>query len=105
MQNASNWSNDRLWQNIIPTLGQIISETKCDRDKPFFLQKEGLNQIELGINRDPMGSDNVQKGYQLHISSLPPSASGTHAVSIPEHTIIIIMMAIVDIPTLLCLLV
>ncbi len=36
VQIASKVSNDRfLWKNI-PTLGQIISGTKWDRDKPIF---------------------------------------------------------------------
>ncbi len=41
---------------IKPMLGQIIFGTKCDRDKPiFFLQKEGVNKIELGIRKEPNG--------------------------------------------------
>ncbi len=51
--NASKWSNDRFLWKSWPTLGQIISRTKCDRDKPiFFLQKERVNKIELGIKSD-----------------------------------------------------
>ncbi len=30
----------------------------------FFLQKEGVNKIELGIKRDPMGLENVKNGGQ-----------------------------------------
>ncbi len=32
-----------------PTLGHIISGTKCDRDKQIFLQKEEVDKIALGI--------------------------------------------------------
>ncbi len=47
--------NERfLWKNR-PTLGQITSGTKCDRDKPIFLQIERVNKFELGIKMDPMG--------------------------------------------------
>ncbi len=30
-------------KKIRPTLGLIISETKCNRDKPFFQSNEGVN--------------------------------------------------------------
>ncbi len=30
-------------------LDPIISGINCDGDKPFFLQKEGVNEIELGL--------------------------------------------------------
>ncbi len=30
----------------------------------FFLQKERVNKIELGIKRDPIGSENVKNGGQ-----------------------------------------
>ncbi len=55
VQIHSKVSNDRfMWTNR-PTLGQIISGTKCDRDKQiFFLHKEGVNKIDLGVKRDPM---------------------------------------------------
>ncbi len=29
-----------------PSLGPSISGTKCDRDKPFFSQKEGVNHTK-----------------------------------------------------------
>ncbi len=41
VQNASKWSNDRFGQNIRPILSQIISGTKCDRDKQFFCRNWG----------------------------------------------------------------
>ncbi len=42
--------NDRFWQKIRPILVQIISGTKCDINKQiFFLQKDGVNMIELAI--------------------------------------------------------
>ncbi len=42
VQIALKVSNDRvLWRNR-PTLGQIISGTKCDKDKPIFsAEREG----------------------------------------------------------------
>ncbi len=36
IQNALKLSDDRFWPNIRPTLGHIISGTKCDRDKPML---------------------------------------------------------------------
>ncbi len=42
-------------------LGQIISGIKCDRDKPIFLQKEGVNKIELGMKKGPNGIRECQK--------------------------------------------
>ncbi len=50
-------------KNVRPTLGPIIFGTKCDRGKPCFLQKEGINKIELGIKRDPIGLENTKKGF------------------------------------------
>ncbi len=48
VQNAYKWSNDRFWWKLRPNVDQIISWTKCDRDKQiFFLQKELVNQIKL----------------------------------------------------------
>ncbi len=59
----------------------IFSGTKCDRDKLiYFLQKRGVIKIELGIKRDPMGSENVRKGDQSRVSSLLPSSMG-----VPPH--------------------
>ncbi len=50
------------------TLGQIISVTKCDRDKPIFLlQKSRVNKIKLGIKRDPMEYENVKKGGESRV--------------------------------------
>ncbi len=46
------------WQIFVknrPILSQIISGTKCDRDKPIFSAESGVYKIELGIKRDPMG--------------------------------------------------
>ncbi len=34
-----------LVRKIRPTLGQIISETKCDRDKPILSTKKRVNKI------------------------------------------------------------
>ncbi len=31
-------------------------------DKPFFLQKEGVNKIKSGIKWGPMGTENARKG-------------------------------------------
>ncbi len=42
----------------------------------FFLQKEGINTIGLGITGDPMGSENVKNGRQYSGSSPPPSSMG-----------------------------
>ncbi len=45
-----------------PSLCHIISGTKFDRDKPiYFLPKEGYKKIELGLKKDPMGSESVRK--------------------------------------------
>ncbi len=55
------------------TLSQIISGTKCDRDKP---QKEVVNKIELGIKKDQIGSDNVKNGGQQSGSSPQSSSMG-----------------------------
>ncbi len=33
-----------------PTLGPIISGTKCDRDNPFWGEKVGASRIKLHIN-------------------------------------------------------
>ncbi len=50
---GTKWSNDRFGQKNRPTLAHIISGNKCDREKLiFFLQKEGVNKIDLGINSD-----------------------------------------------------
>ncbi len=66
----------------IPTLGQIISGTICDRDKQIFLQKEGVNKIKLGIQKDPMGSDMSKTGVNrvevptiFKYGSAPPQGS------------------------------
>ncbi len=64
MQNALKWSNDRFLWKIKPSLGQIISGTKYDRDNPIFSVERGVNKIALGIKRDPMGSENVTNGVQ-----------------------------------------
>ncbi len=59
---SSKWSNDRFWQNIRTTLSQINSGTECNRDiMIFFLQKEGINKIELSIKYGTNGSENVKK--------------------------------------------
>ncbi len=69
VQNASNWSNERLWWNITSTLGKITFRTKCDRDK--------ANKIELGLKRDLTGSENAKKkGGQSRGNSLPPLSMG-----------------------------
>ncbi len=52
------------------TLGQIISGTKCDRDKQIFLQKEGFNKIKFCIKKGPNGIGKCQK-----CGSSPPSTS------------------------------
>ncbi len=52
-------------------LGQIISGTRCDRDKPFFLQKRGVNKIELGY-------ENVKRGKSWgssHTFKYPPPSN------------------------------
>ncbi len=78
LQNTSKWSNERFWLNIKPPLSQIISGTKWDGDKPFFLQKEVVNKIDLGIKRDPMVSENAKNRCQSWGNSLPPSSMGVH---------------------------
>ncbi len=61
VQIASRVSNDRLLWKHRPTLGQIISGTKCDRDKPiFFCRKSG----SIRSNWDPMRSEDVKNGGQ-----------------------------------------
>ncbi len=40
----------------------------------FFLQREGYNKIELGLKKDPIGSENVKHRGQWSRSS-PPSPS------------------------------
>ncbi len=44
-----------------PTLGQIISGTKCVEKNRFFLQNEGVNKIKLGIIKEPNGIRKCQK--------------------------------------------
>ncbi len=39
VHNASKWINERFCQKNRPCLDQIISGTKCDRDKLIFLQE------------------------------------------------------------------
>ncbi len=39
-QNASQRSNDRFLWKSKPNVGQIISGTKCDKDKPIFFSAE-----------------------------------------------------------------
>ncbi len=39
-----NLLNNTYWWNIRPTLDPSISGTKCDTDKPIFLQNERVNQ-------------------------------------------------------------
>ncbi len=34
-------NNNTFWWKIRPTLGPIISGTKCDRDKPIFCPEGG----------------------------------------------------------------
>ncbi len=38
--NASKWSDNRFWQKIKPTLGQIIIGTKCDSLQTDFFYAE-----------------------------------------------------------------
>ncbi len=52
--------------------GQIISGTKCDRDKLICLQQE----VNRAYKRDPTGSQKVKKEGQSRGSSLPPSSKG-----------------------------
>ncbi len=47
-----------LVKKSIPTLGPSISGTKCDRDKPFFLQKEGVFWVVL---RYKIGTQSYRK--------------------------------------------
>ncbi len=63
IQNASKWSNDRFLWKIRPTLGQIISGTKCDKGKPifFFCRKRWVIKIKLGIKKGPNGIGKCQK--------------------------------------------
>ncbi len=44
-----------------PSLCQMISETKCGRDKQIILQKERVNKIELGIKKGHNGIRKCQK--------------------------------------------
>ncbi len=43
-------------------LGPRLSGTKWDRDKPIFLQKEGVNQIVLRYKMGPHQIENPQNG-------------------------------------------
>ncbi len=46
-------SNDRFWWKNRPTLAQIISGTKCDRDKHIFSAERGGQYDRVGHkNRD-----------------------------------------------------
>ncbi len=67
--------NNSFWWNIVPIVGPIISRTKCDRHRPtnqYFLQKEQVNKIELGVK---CGHKEIWK-YQWHGIFLPPSNMG-----------------------------
>ncbi len=46
---------------IKPTLWQIISGTKSDRDKPIFSEDRWGQYVRVGHKEDPMGSGNAQK--------------------------------------------
>ncbi len=59
-----------MWKNR-PTLDQIISGTKCDRDKPFFLQK--LDRV--GHKKGPNGIGKCLKWGSIYRWSSPPSSS------------------------------
>ncbi len=82
VQNAWKWWNDRFCWKIWPTSGQIIFRTKCDRDKPLFLQKREINKIELGIKGTQWDLKMSKKGsipgtFHTNLkygSALPPDA-------------------------------
>ncbi len=80
-QIASKVSNDNLlWKNRL-TLGQIISGTKCDRDKLiFFMQKEGVNKIELSIKGTQWNRKMSKHFFPPHCRNVVPSWS-THLLS------------------------
>ncbi len=59
--------NNTFWWKFRPTLGPSISETKCERDKPIFLQKEGVNQI---TRRHEMGSQSDRRSQKQGSSLL-----------------------------------
>ncbi len=40
---------ENFGEKLDPDVGQIISGTKCDRDKPIFFQKKEVTNIKLGI--------------------------------------------------------
>ncbi len=44
-----------------PILGPSISGIKCDKDKPFILQKEGVNQI---VVRHKIRTQSVRKSQK-----------------------------------------
>ncbi len=56
-----------------PTLGQIISRTKCDRCKYIFSGERERQYDLVGMKRDPMGSENVQNG--VNRAEVPPPSS------------------------------
>ncbi len=68
-----------------PTLGQIISGTKCERDKVFFLQKERVNKIGLGIKKGPKwdrkmsttGVNRAEVPHHLQVWECPPPPGQT----------------------------
>ncbi len=57
VQNASKW----FWWKTRTTLDQIISGTKCDRDKLIFYIERRVNKIELVITKVSNGIGKCQK--------------------------------------------
>ncbi len=52
-----------LWNDRL-TLGQIISGTKCDRDKQIFSAESGGQYDRVGHKKESMGLENVKNGGQ-----------------------------------------
>ncbi len=62
-----------------PTLGPSISGTKCDRDNPNYLQKEGVNRIVLRYKIGTQSDCKSQKwGSSLRTPPTMPKYGSTH---------------------------
>ncbi len=96
--------NGRLtdFGEILPTLGQIISETKCDRNKLIFFtaEKGAINKIELGINKGLHVIEKCQNGSQSQGSFPPPTFKYGSAPPTPINMIKLYIWLYRDMPTL-----
>ncbi len=54
----------------------------------LFLQKEGVNRIELGIKGDPTGLKNAKEGVNTMGSSLPLSSMGVASQTVSQECLL-----------------